>query len=85
MVIRFGTGFFYNRFNESNTLQANRLNGVSYIQTQVNEPFDRTEAPSLVEQSLPNVAAIYSLLNQWSPTAVPSLAGLPPTQDDLAS
>lgn len=83
MVIRFGTGYFYNRFNESNTLQANRLNGVSYIQTQVNEPFDRTKAPSVVEQSLPNVAAIYSLLNQWSPTAVPSLAGLPPTQQTI--
>src|ERR1044072_3962368 len=83
MLIRVGTGFFYNRFNESNTLQANRLNGVSYIQTQVNEPFDRSEAPSVVEQSLPNVAAIYSLLNQWSPTAVPSLAGLPPTQQTI--
>ncbi|HKG60139.1 MAG TPA: carboxypeptidase regulatory-like domain-containing protein [Pyrinomonadaceae bacterium] len=83
MVIRLGTGFFYNRFNESNTLQANRLNGVSYIQTQVNEPFDRKKAPSLVEQALPNVGAIYSLLNQWSPTAVPSLAGLPPTQQTI--
>jgi len=83
MVIRVGTGFFYNRFNESNTLQANRLDGVSYIQTQVNEPFDRSEAPSVIEQSLPNVAAIYSLLNQWSPTAVPSLAGLPPTQQTI--
>jgi Carboxypeptidase regulatory-like domain len=83
MVIRVGTGFFYNRFNESNTLQVNRLNGVSYIQTQVNEPFDRKKAPGLVEQALPNVAAIYSLLNQWSPTAVPSLAGLPPTQQTI--
>src|SRR4026207_1216467 len=83
MVIRVGTGFFYKRFNESNTLQANRLNGVSYIQTQVNEPFDRRNPPSLVEQALPNVAAIYSLLNQWSPTAVPSLAGLPPTQQTI--
>ncbi|HYV84025.1 MAG TPA: carboxypeptidase regulatory-like domain-containing protein [Pyrinomonadaceae bacterium] len=83
MVIRVGTGYFYNRFNESNTLQANRLNGVTYIQTQVNEPFDRREAPSVVEQALPNVAAIYSLLNQWSPTAVPSLAGLPPTQQTI--
>src|ERR1044072_5698028 len=52
MVIRFGTGFFYNRFNEGNTLQANRLNGVTFIQTQVNEPFDRNEAPSVIEQSL---------------------------------
>jgi len=83
MVIRFGTGFFYNRFNEGNTLLANRQNGVNFIQTQVNEPFDRNEAPSVIEQSLPNVAALYSLLNQWSPTAVPSVAGLPPTQQTI--
>jgi Carboxypeptidase regulatory-like domain len=83
MVIRVGTGFFYNRFSESNTLQANRLNGVSFIQTQVNEPFDRNEAPSVIEQQLPNVAPIYSVLNQWSPTAVPSVAGLPTTQQTI--
>jgi len=82
-VIRFGTGFFYNRFNENNTLQARRFDGVTLIQTAVNEPFDRTDPPSVAEQQLPNVAAIYSLLNQWSPTAVPSLAGLPPTQQTI--
>jgi len=83
MVIRFGTGFFYNRFNETNTLQARRFDGVTLIQTAVNEPFDRTNPPSVAEQQLPNVAALYSLLNQWSPTAVPSLAGLPPTQQTI--
>ena len=32
MVIRFGTGIFYNRFNESSTLLANRQNGVNFQQ-----------------------------------------------------
>ena len=83
MVIRFGTGFFYNRFNENNTLTANRFNGVNVIQTSVVEPFDRSAPPSVLEQSLPNVAALYSLLNQWSPTAVPSVAGIPATQQTV--
>src|SRR5689334_9207554 len=39
-VIRVGTGFFYNRFNEGNTLQATRFNGVNVLQTVVNEPFE---------------------------------------------
>ncbi|HEU4836047.1 MAG TPA: carboxypeptidase regulatory-like domain-containing protein [Pyrinomonadaceae bacterium] len=83
MVIRVGTGFFYNRFNESNTLTANRFNGVNVIQTSVVEPFDRSAPPSIAEQSLPNVAPIYALLNQWSPTAVPSVAGLSATQQTI--
>ena len=32
---------------------------------------------------MPNVAAIYSILNQWSPTAVPSVAGIPATQQTI--
>ena len=83
MVIRVGTGFFYNRFSENNTLQANRFNGSNVIQTAVTEPFDRNNAPSLLEQQLPNVAAIYNILNQWSPTAVPSVTGLPATQQTI--
>jgi hypothetical protein len=79
MVIRVGTGFFYNRFNESNTLQANRFNGVNVIQTSVVEPFEN-QPPGVLEQQLPNVAPIYSILNQWSPTAVPSVAGISATQ-----
>jgi hypothetical protein len=79
MVIRVGTGFFYNRFNESNTLTANRFNAVNVIQTAVNEPFENTP-PGVLEQQLPNVAPIYSILNQWSPTAVPAVAGIPATQ-----
>ena len=80
MVIRVGTGFFYNRFSESNTLQANRFDGVNVIQTAITEPFDRSSPPSVIEQQLPNVAAVYNILNQWSPTAVPSVTGLPATQ-----
>jgi hypothetical protein len=83
MVIRFGTGFFYNRFNENNTLTANRFNGFNVIQTSVVEPFDRSAPPSIAEQSLPNVAPIYALLNQWSPTAVPNVAGLSATQQTI--
>jgi hypothetical protein len=83
MVIRIGTGFFYNRFGEGNTLTANRFNGVNVLQTSVVEPFDRSAPPSLVEQSLSNVAAIYSILNQWSPTAVPSVAGIPANQQTI--
>jgi hypothetical protein len=83
MVIRFGTGFFYNRFREGNTLTANRFNGVNVLQTSVVEPFDRSAPPSVLEQSLPNVAPIYALLNQWSPTSVPSVAGVPPTQQTI--
>jgi hypothetical protein len=53
------------------------------LQTSVVEPFDRSAPPSLVEQSLSNVAAIYSILNQWSPTAVPSVAGIPANQQTI--
>ncbi len=80
MVIRVGTGFFYNRFNENNTLQTIRFNGENVIQTAIAEPFDRSAPPSIVEQALPNVAPIYSILNQWSPTAVPNVSTVPATQ-----
>ncbi|HET7287694.1 MAG TPA: TonB-dependent receptor, partial [Pyrinomonadaceae bacterium] len=82
MVIRVGTGFFYNRFNESNTLLANRFNGVNVIQTSIIEPFEN-QPPGVIEQQLPNVAAVYSVLNQFSPTAVPSVAGVPGTQETI--
>jgi hypothetical protein len=82
MVIRVGTGFFYNRFNENNTLQANRFNGANVIQTSIVEPFEN-QPPGVLEQQLPNVAAVYSVLNQWSPTAVPSVAGVPATQESI--
>ena len=83
MVIRVGTGFFYNRFNENNTLTANRFNGVNVIQTSIIEPFDRSAPPSVAEQLLPNVAPIYALLNQWGPTSVPSVTGVPASQQTI--
>ena len=83
MVIRLGTGFFYNRFNENSTLQTNRFNGVKVLQTIVTEPIDRLTPPSVAEQKLSNVEGIYSILNQWSPTAVPSVAGIPATQQTV--
>jgi hypothetical protein len=83
MVIRMGTGFFYNRFNESSTLTANRYNGENVIQTFVTEEARRLTPPSVAEQQLPNVAGIYSILNQWSPTSVPNVSGVPQTQQTI--
>jgi hypothetical protein len=83
MVIRVGTGFFYNRFNESSTLVANRFNGVNVLQTFVTEEAKRLVPRSVAEQQQPDVAAIYSILNQWSPTSVPSLAGIALTQQTI--
>ncbi|HEV2834201.1 MAG TPA: carboxypeptidase regulatory-like domain-containing protein, partial [Pyrinomonadaceae bacterium] len=83
MVIRIGTGFFYNRFNEGNTLVANRYNGVNVIQTFVTEDARRLTPPSVADQQAPNVAARYAILNQWSPTSVPSVSSLPTTQETV--
>jgi len=83
MVIRVGTGFFYNRFSENYTLSANRFNGVNVVQTFVTEEARRALPPTVAEQQAANVAGIYSILNQWSPTAVPSVAGIPATQQTI--
>jgi len=83
MVIRVGTGFFYNGFNENSTLTANRFNGVNVLQTFVTEEARRLTPPTVAEQQAPNVAGIYSILNQWSPTSVPSVAGIPLTQQTI--
>ena len=80
MVIRLGTGFFYNRFSEGSTLTVNRNNGVNLLQTTITEEARRILPPSIAEQQLPNVAAAYALLNQWSPTTVPNVSAVPPTQ-----
>ena len=80
MVIRFGTGFFYNRFNENNTLQTLRFNGVNQLQTSVTEPLNSTTAPTELQQQDGDVVNTYSILNQWGPNVVPSLAGISPTQ-----
>jgi hypothetical protein len=37
-VIRFGSGIFYERFNENGTLQANRFNGINQLRFNVTDP-----------------------------------------------
>ena len=83
MVIRAGTGFFYNRFSESSTLIANRFNGVNVVQTFVTEEARRLVPRTVAEQQDPAVAGIYNILNQWSPTTVPNVAGVPATQQTI--
>lgn len=73
MVIRVGTGFFYNRFSEGSTLTVQRNNGVNLRQSLVTEEAQRLLPPTIAEQNAPNVAAAYAILNQWSPTAVPAV------------
>jgi hypothetical protein len=82
-VIRVGTGVFYNRFNENSTLIARRFNGVNVLQTFVTEEARRALPPTVAEQQASNVAGIYSILNQWSPTSVPAVAGIPATQQTV--
>jgi hypothetical protein len=63
-VIRAGAGIFYSRFGESQTLNANRFNGVTEQTFSVTEPF-RAAPPTLAEQADPSVAAVYNLLNSF--------------------
>lgn len=83
-VIRFGTGIFYNRFNEGSTLQANRLNGVKVQQF------------TFAESANPLVAtdpATLTVLNSFrcqdgsaTPdcvTVVPSIVGASPLQQSI--
>jgi hypothetical protein len=83
MVIRVGAGIFYNRFSDSSTLQANRFNGVNVEQTFVTEEARRILPPSKSEQEAPNVALTYNILNQFSPTSVPPVTGIPATQQTI--
>src|SRR5258708_4352514 len=89
-VIRAGAGIFYNRFSESQTLLANRFNGVSELIYSFTEPSKQNSLPpTLAEQANPLAAPIYNLLNSFAcngtatpdcVTKVPSLAGVSPTQ-----
>jgi len=85
-VIRVGTGFFYNRLGEGQTLTARRFNGVNVLQTSVAEPIfidpvsGLRVAPTIAQQQQANVSLAYSLLNQFSPSTVPSVAAVPATQ-----
>ena len=80
MVIRVGSGLFYNRFSEQQTLQAHRFNGVNVLQTFVTEPNDRPSPPTVADQQLPKDALTYSILNQFNPNTVPSISGVPANQ-----
>ena len=83
MVIRFGTGIFYNRFNENSTLTANRFNGVNVLQYAVTEEAKRLLPPTIAEQQAPNVAGSYSILNAFNPATVPPVTGVPATQQTI--
>jgi len=88
-VIRAGTGIFYNRFSENQTLTSRRFNGVTEQTFSISEPF-RSLPPTVAEQADPSVAAVYNLLNSFRcadgsvtpdcPTTVPSVVGVPATQ-----
>ena len=82
-VIRFGTGFFYNRFNENSTLTANRFNGSNLLQFVVTEEARRLTPPTIAEQHAPNVAGTYAILNAFSPSTVPPVTGVPATQQTI--
>jgi hypothetical protein len=64
---------------------------VNVEQTQITEPIftdpndslHSTVPPTLAQQQLPNVAPIYALLNQFSPTTVPSVGAVPATQQTI--
>src|SRR6185503_9700058 len=72
LVIRMGTGFFYNRFSEGSTLTVNRNNGINLQQIFVTEEAGRLVPRTVAEQQAPAVAGVYALLNQFSPTTIPA-------------
>jgi hypothetical protein len=80
MVIRAGAGIFYNRFNESNTLTADRYDGSRLVSYALTEVSGLTQPPSVAEQNLSNVAALYDFLNAFTPSTVPPITNIPGTQ-----
>ena len=83
MVIRLGAGIFYNRFGEFNTLQVNRLNGENVQSYAITEETGRFNPPTIAQQQAPNVAPAYALLNSFNPDTVPSVVGVPATQQTV--
>jgi hypothetical protein len=83
MVIRLGAGIFYNRFGEFNTLQANRLNGETVQSFAITEETGRLNPPTILQQQAPNVAPAYALLNSFNPNTVPSVVGIPASQQTV--
>lgn len=82
-VIRGGGGIFYNRFNESYTLQANRFNGSGELQYALAEPFSFA-APTQGNLDVPTARPIYNVLNLF-PTVPNSalLQGIPAQQQTV--
>jgi hypothetical protein len=90
MVIRAGTGIFYERFQESYTQNADRLNGVNQQSFVVPEPFVGQSAPTAGQ--LIASASVYNLLNSFrcvsgGPTncaaTTPSVAGFTAQQQAI--
>jgi hypothetical protein len=90
MVIRAGTGIFYERFQESYTQNADRLNGVNQQSFVVPEPFVGQAPPSLLQ--LGASRATYDVLNSFrcvtgGPTncaaTTPSVAGFSALQQAI--
>jgi len=83
-VIRAGAGMFYNRFNESSTLTANRFNGINVLQ------FTFAESTNPL---VPTDPATLALLNSYhcadgsfTPdcvSSVPSIVGASPVQQSI--
>lgn len=63
MVIRGGTGIFYQRFNENFTLTTERFNGTNQQQFVVPEPFAGAAPPTLAQ--LAASRSVYDLLNSF--------------------
>jgi hypothetical protein len=89
-VIRGGGGIFYNRFNEGNTLTANRFNGSNQFQFVVPEPFSQNAPPS--QDQLNQFRTVYDFLNSFSCVAgaptnciatKPSVVGVPASQQTI--
>lgn len=90
MVIRGGTGIFYERFSEGFTQNADRLNGVNQRQFSVPEPFVGQSAPT--QAQLIASSKVYELLNSFrcvtgGPTncaaTIPSVAGFTAQQQAI--
>lgn len=90
MVIRGGTGIFYNRFSENQTLAAHRFDGATEFNYVITDPFPLI-APDAAKQA--TQAATYSVLNSYhcangsfTPDcigAIPSVAGVPVSQQTI--
>jgi Carboxypeptidase regulatory-like domain len=80
-VIRAGTGIFYNRFNEGNTLQTRRLDGVTeqqFVFAESSNPAVPTDPTTL--NILNSFRCVNGTVTPDCTTNVPSIAGATPTQ-----